>query len=218
VNKNGERFVDEATGFNWPEAANALNRQPDKISYTLFDEEIKRKFIEEGMNKGYSRFPAGTKMPDLGKKLRSESEKGGIKISDSWEGIAGWIGVSSGVLKGTVNEYNRFCDWGHDEMFVKDRRFLVSLRTPPYYGLKCYQGFLGTIGGIKINQHMAVLNQQEDPIPGLYAGGNDTGGWESDTYSLILSGFAFGFAVNSGRIAGENAAQFILKDSTEKKR
>ena len=94
----------------------------------------------------------------------------------------------------------------------------MPLRTPPYYGLKCYQGFLGTIGGIKINHRMEVLDQQEDPIPGLYAGGNDTGGWESDTYSLILSGFAFGFAVNSGRIAGENAAKFVLGESLKKKR
>jgi fumarate reductase flavoprotein subunit len=209
VNKSGERFVDEATGFYWPEAANALNRQPDKISYTLFDEKIKNNLIEDGVVKGYSRFPAGTKMTDLGKKLRLESKKGGIKISDSWERIARWIGVSPKVLKATINDYNRFCDRGHDEMFVKHRKFLVPLRTPPYYALKCYQGFLGTIGGIKINHHMEVLNHQDDPIPGLYAVGNDTGGWESDTYSLILSGFDLGFAVNSGRIAGETAAQHI---------
>jgi fumarate reductase flavoprotein subunit len=209
VNKKGERFVDEATGFYWPEAANALNRQPDKMSYSLFDEKIKNDLIEDGVVKGYSRFPAGTKMTDLGKKLRLESKKGGVKISNSWDGIARWIGVPPKVLRATINEYNRFCDRGHDEMFVKDRKFLVPLRTPPYYALKCYQGFLGTIGGIKINHHMEVLGHQDDPIPGLYAVGNDTGGWESDTYSLILSGFALGFAVNSGRIAGENAARHI---------
>jgi fumarate reductase flavoprotein subunit len=97
-------------------------------------------------------------------------------------------------------------------MFGKERRFLVPLRTPPYYAVQCHQSFLGTIGGIKINHHMEVINQQDDPIPGLYAGGNDSGGWESDTYGLMLSGFAFGFAVNSGRIAGENAGDFVLGD------
>jgi len=218
VNKRGERFVDEATGFNWPEAANALNRQPDKISYTLFDEKIKNGLMEDGLRKGYSRFSAGTKLTELGKKLRFESQKGGVKISDSWEEMARWMGAVPKVLKTAIDEYNRFCDRGCDEMFVKDRRFLMPLRTPPYYGLKCYQGFLGTIGGIKINHQMEVLDQQADPIPGLYAGGNDTGGWESDTYSLILSGFAFGFAVNSGRIAGENAAKFVLEESLKKKR
>jgi fumarate reductase flavoprotein subunit len=56
---------------------------------------------------------------------------------------------------------------------------------------------------------MEVLNQQGDPIPGLYSVGSGTGGWESDTYCLELSGSAFGFALNSGRIAGENAVKHI---------
>ena len=57
---------------------------------------------------------------------------------------------------------------------------------------------------------MEVLDQHDEPIPGLYAAGNDTGGWETDTYALlVLPGSAFGFAVNSGRIAGENAAELL---------
>jgi fumarate reductase flavoprotein subunit len=210
VNQKGERFIDEAIGFYWPEAANALNRQPDKLSYTLFDEKIMQSFVQEGTIKGYSHFPPTTKLTDLEKKLQLEAEKGGVKISDSWEQIAGWIGTDSEVLKATINEYNTSCDRGYDEIFLKDQRFLRPLRTPPYVAVKCYQGFLGTLGGIKINHHMEVVNQVDIPIPGLYAAGNDTGGWESDTYCLPLSGSAFGFAINSGRIAGENAAKYIL--------
>jgi len=57
---------------------------------------------------------------------------------------------------------------------------------------------------------MEVIDKQDNPIPGLYAAGVDVGGWESDTYCDRLSGSAFGFAINSGRIAGENAAEFVL--------
>ena len=56
---------------------------------------------------------------------------------------------------------------------------------------------------------MEVLDKQDRPISGLYAAGVDTGGWVSETYFIKLSGYAFGYAVNSGRIAGENAARFI---------
>jgi glycine/D-amino acid oxidase-like deaminating enzyme len=42
---------------------------------------------------------------------------------------------------------------------------------------------------------------------GLYAAGVDTGGWESTTYCAILSGSTLGFAINSGRIAAENAVK-----------
>ena len=53
VNRRGERFADEST-YLPSESANALNRQPGKISYTLFDEAIKQSFIEEGLIKGDS--------------------------------------------------------------------------------------------------------------------------------------------------------------------
>jgi len=209
VNKAGERFYDESCSFNWPEAGNALRRQPDKICYSLLDDQLIQFFVQDGIVKGYSRFPAGTRMTDLELKLRQESEKGTVKISSSWEKIAKWIGASPKVLQTAVNDYNRFCDQGHDEMFVKERRFLAPLRKPPFYALRCHQSFLGTLGGIKINSRMEVLDRQDHPIPGLYAGGNDVGGWESDTYCLMLSGSAFAFAINSGRIAAENAAEYV---------
>ena len=45
--------------------------------------------------------------------------------------------------------------------------------------------------------------------PGLFASGNDTGGWSADTYNYTLTGTAFSYAINSGRIAGENAAEYV---------
>jgi fumarate reductase flavoprotein subunit len=97
-------------------------------------------------------------------------------------------------------------------MFIKDPKYLLPLRTPPYYAIKCYSGFLGTIGGIKINHNMEVINHQDNPILGLYAAGVDTGGWQGNTYAgRDLPGSAFGFAINSGRIAGENAANYVLR-------
>jgi len=38
VNKKGERFTDETTALLFPESANSIYRQPNKTSYTLFDE------------------------------------------------------------------------------------------------------------------------------------------------------------------------------------
>jgi len=210
VNKRGERFVDESLSFRWPEAANALARQPDKICYNLFDEKIKRIFMNEGVSRGWMKYPTGTKMAELDKEIRSQLKKGEIRISDSWEEIAAWMGVVPDVIKATINEYNNFCDQGYDGLFAKDPKFLLPLRTPPFYAIKCHQGFHGTVGGIKINHCMEVLDKHDEPIPGLYAAGSDTGGWEGDTYCLDLSGSTFAFAISSGRIAGENALRYIL--------
>jgi len=128
-----------------------------------------------------------------------------VKIADSWDGIAAWIGLDARTLKRTIDDYNSACDAGHDPTFAKDRRYLIPLATPPFYAIQCGADYLDTIGGIKINERMEVLNKEDDPIPGLFAAGIDTGGWEGDTYCAKLAGTTFAFAINSGRIAGENA-------------
>jgi fumarate reductase flavoprotein subunit len=213
VNKRGERFTDEAVTFRPIECGNAVIRQPDKCCYVLFDDKIKNRIEEEGLLR---RAPhgiheeAGVKITNLYETLRLEADKGGVKISDSWDEIAAWIGASPEVLKGTVSEYNRFCTQGHDGIFAKDSEYLRALQTPLYYAIRCFVSCLDTIGGIKINHHMEVLDKQDNPIPGLYAGGDAAGGWESDTYCILLPGSAMGFAVNSGRIAGENASEYVL--------
>jgi fumarate reductase flavoprotein subunit len=217
VNRFGERFSDENIPCHF-ERGNTVDRQPDKICYALFDSKIKKSILDEGLNRpgwGLQRqvpyLQPKIDSTEFEKDLQSEIDKGNAKISNSWSEIADWIGVVPEVLKATVVEYNGFCDRGHDEMFTKDPKYLLPLRTPPYYAIKCYSGFLGTIGGIKINHHMQVINQQNNPIPGLYAAGVDTGGWQGNTYAgRDLPGSAFGFAINSGRIAGENAATYSL--------
>jgi len=208
INKKGERFTNEAITFFSPESANALDRQPDKVSYTLFDEQIRKNIVRNGAFIKRSRITSYTP-GELESEMRKEADRGMLRTSDSWAGIAEYVGTTSEVLEATINEYNSFCEVGNDRIFTKDRRFLTALRNPPYYAIKCCLGFLGTIGGIKINQRMEVLNNQDNPIPGLYAAGVDTGGWESYTYCSLLSGSTFGFAVNSGRIAGENAPNYI---------
>ena len=59
---------------------------------------------------------------------------------------------------------------------------------------------------------MEVLDTADKPIPGLYAAGVETGGTDSDTYDAHLTGHSFGFTINSGRIAAENAAKYMLEE------
>ena len=211
VNKRGERFINEDV---IPSASsNALNMQPDMISFTLFDSTIRQGFINDGTIKAVEpqRYPAGTRMESLDEKLEMEIKKGTVKVSGLWKEIAEWIGADLKTLKRTVTEYNSYCEKGFDEEFYKDRRFLQPLKTPPFYALRCTQAHHGTIGGIKINHRMEVVNSGEKKIPGLYASGNDTGGWVAGSYPHHLTGTALSFALNSARIAGENAVEYIKK-------
>jgi fumarate reductase flavoprotein subunit len=200
VNNHGERFADEAVGAHPFEAGNTILMQPDKVMYSLLDTSIKEILIE--------------KLPVLDKALQSEAARNRVKIADSWEDIAGWIGADPAVLKTTIDEYNDYCDCGYDAIFAKDRRYLLPLRSAPFYVIRCEAHLLDTMGGIRINENMKVLNSHDEPIGGLYAAGVVASGWEAETYCSDLNGSAFGFAINSGRIAGENAAAFIFKTKT----
>jgi fumarate reductase flavoprotein subunit len=214
VNKNGERFIDECTShYQQLECVNAVREQPGKVSYSLFDETIKRSLIEEGVFKGMGvLFVApGAKLTNIDSTLQTGVKEDTVKISKNWDEIAEWMGAAPGTLKASVDEYNLFCDRGHDDIFAKDRRFLQPLRQPPYYAIKGYPGIMTTIGGIKINHRMETINRNDEVIPGLYTIGADATGWESDTYNYILSGSAFGFSLNSGRIAAVNAVKYISK-------
>jgi len=54
-----------------------------------------------------------------------------------------------------------------------------------------------------------VLSKEWKKIPGLYAAGTDACSIYGDSYPFILPGNTMGFALNSGRIAGENAALYV---------
>ena len=56
-----------------------------------------------------------------------------------------------------------------------------------------------------------ALDADENPIPGLFAAGSTTGCWESESYCYRLTGHLVGFALNSGRIAGESAVKYLSK-------
>jgi fumarate reductase flavoprotein subunit len=208
VNKKGERFTDESIASNDFESVNAVIYQPGKISYTIFDEQIKQQFIQNGLVRILGRPITGD---GLENELQAYSEKGKVKIADTWEPIARWIGADPASLQVTIDEYNSDCDRGYDKVFAKDRRHLQALRTPPFYAIRACPSYLTAIGGIKINHNMEVIDEKDNVIPGLFAAGNDTGGWELDTYNALLTGATVSFALSSGRICGENAARYLKR-------
>jgi fumarate reductase flavoprotein subunit len=130
-------------------------------------------------------------------------------IADSIEGLAKKMGVPSDNLKRTIELYNSFAQQKHDGQFAKDPKYLRVVATPPFFAVEARPMALGTLGGAKVTQDMQVLSTHGNVIPGLYAVGNDAGGMYGDSYDLLMAGSTIGFAVNSGRMAAEHAAEYI---------
>jgi fumarate reductase flavoprotein subunit len=139
------------------------------------------------------------------------SRKQWVCISENWDEIAEFVGCDAETLKASVAEYNASCEHGYDETFVKDRRYLKPLKKGPFYAVKFGVMVVETAGPVRVNEKMEVLNKDYKAIPGLYAAGVIASGWLGHDYcGDYVFGSALGFSVNSGRIAGECAAQHAL--------
>ena len=222
LNKRGRRFIDEGYNLSSFGRAAAVAQQPGAIMFTVFDNRTLQIIEEDGMiwpgayggQKSmlpqFKRPLAGEPLPGLVRELRAVAQgNDAIMITDSLDELAGFIGAKPAVLKKTIEEHNAACAQGHDPVFCKDRRYLLPVATTPYYAIKAQAGICDAIGGVKINEHMEVIDQDDSGIPGLYAAGSTTGGWETENYCYELTGHLLGFALNSGRIAGENAANYL---------
>jgi fumarate reductase flavoprotein subunit len=207
VNKNGRRFIEEGLGCSPFEAPNAMLRQPEQVCFSIFDERTVRQVLEHG----YIRPDADTVSPvdKIEAAMKEHVAKGTLKTASTAAGLAESIGLDKDALTETINRYNGFCDAGHDSEFAKNPDYLKALRQPPFYAAKCYPWHLGSIGGIKINERMEVLDKDHRPIIGLFAVGSDTGGWSSATYNRYLAGAGASYAINSGFIGGENAVKYL---------
>jgi fumarate reductase flavoprotein subunit len=220
VNQRGERFCDESITFNDTFQGNAIARLKEGYSYTVFDEVSRRYWMEYGIERSaaFKNLP-GTRLANFDIELKRALEKGNgdVFVAGSIHDLALRIKVNPTVLKTTIDEYNSFCDKGHDDLFAKDPKYLRALKKPNYYAVKAYTVSLGSLGGIRVNYKLEVLDKDENIIPGLYAVGTDAGGLYGDSYNFqYSSGATLGFAVNSGRIAGWNALNYIDKEKNSR--
>ena len=214
VTPSGERFCDETINF-WDTHVGNANARFAKEGYTwnLLDDSIIQRIMQEGIRKNISvEFLPGYKPTNIYGEIQAAIDNGSTEVAaaDSLEELAGKMGCDPAVLRATVDEYNAACAKGHDELFAKDRKYLRPLLGPRFFAIKGRTVFLGTMGGIKINERMEVLDKNDAVIPGLYAGGFDAGGMYGDSYPIKgSSGLASSFAFSSGRIAGGSILGYL---------
>lgn len=218
VNANGDRFFNESE-FSFAHIGNAMSKQPGQVLFNMFDDDYRKYMEEQGTDVGLGVFaPKGTKIPDVVDAIQASIDKDEAWVCGSLEELAEKAGMDYETLKANVDEYNASCDKGHDDLFAKSPDYMKPVRTPPFYAIKGHPTHVGSLGGVKINHKTEVIKEDSttglDVIPGLYAAGNVAGGMYGDTYDASHTlGLTLAFAVNSGRIAGENVLRYVGKSS-----
>jgi fumarate reductase flavoprotein subunit len=213
VNRQGERFCAEDTVQIFSFATNAIMSRARGTLYTIFDEKTKRYMVEHGHMEGMGGgMMPSKKLDKLDEEIGQAAQRGSAQVADSLEGLSKKLGVPYRVLRATVEEYNDCCAKGSDYVYGKAPNLLQPVKQAPFYAVRMDLHIMAMLGGIKINHRAEVLTTNLEVIPGLYAAGNCAGGLYGDSYDVsVAAGGALAFAVNSGRIAGENALQYVRK-------
>lgn len=227
VNRLGERYVDEnifSNGeFGWM-SGKALEEQPGRICFPIMDslcfqDMLAHPQVASEVEGNQTRHDPSSGLLDESRSktawleqveshMPREIEAGMMKICDTLEEVAEYVGCDVETLRATVERYNASCDRGRDEEFLKDPKYLFPVRQAPYYVFRGLHGIDNFIGGIKINWHLQVVDENAAALDGLYACGIATSGWLG--YGYGHAGSEMGLSTYSGFTAGENAAKHAL--------
>jgi hypothetical protein len=129
--------------------------------------------------------------------------------ADTIEQLAEYIGVEPAALSATVEQYNKVCAEGYDSDFAKDPHFLNAVAKAPFYAHVTTPslGFaLVTTGGFVTTNDQQVLNEDYQPIEGLYASGNTCGMRFGPEYITPIPGMSIGMCLTLGRELGKYLA------------
>ena len=212
VNEKGERFANEELAEqNFTHSGNVQAMQ--KKVYSILTKAQMDMLANEGCVFGCGEYiPRGSKLTTLWKELDdwTSAGKGSVYTAGTLDELSAKISVDSSTLKATVKRFNNFCSDKKDLDYAKNPEYLYPLEGGPYYAFELVAGIFASAGGLKIDTESRVINEDGLVIPGLYAGGCETGGLYGDTYDVgVCAGSCQGFAVHTGKTAAESAEKYL---------
>ena len=122
---------------------------------------------------------------------------------DSLDEIAERFGMPKDALAKQMEDYNSYVASGVDEQFGKTIPENAQPVEPPYLVTRLWPKVHHTMGGVKTDVDCRVMNAHLQPIPGLFAAGEITGGVHG---ACRLGSMATADCLVNGRIAGQQAA------------
>lgn len=209
VNQFGKRVMNEEYMQNATYLSNVVANQKDRVCYTIVDTSIVKNYIRNGVDV-VSMVRTDTDVSDFydGVKMAQENGNTSLYMADTIEELAELMGIDPETLADTVDEYNDYCD-SVDEEFFKAKKYLKPIHKGPFYAARVRAGGYGTVGGVRINENCEACDADFMPVPGLYCAGADSCNIYNDSYMFLLPGNSMGYAVNTGRIAGMEAAEYV---------
>jgi fumarate reductase flavoprotein subunit len=176
IDASGRRIADEGLGGIW--LSNAIAHLPDPLGTTvIFDQAI----WDGPPGTGHVQ-PPNPLMIEAGATLHRAGT-----IAE----LAAIIGLPPQALQMTVDQYNAALDAGTLRELSpsrSDKHKPWPIRTAPFYAMPLCAAITNTMGGIAVNGDGAVLDKNDQPIPGLFAAGSTIGGLNGGPHAGYVGG------------------------------
>ena len=185
VNKEGNRFVAEDARRDV--MTQALYEQPDATMWIVVD---KHSYETDDVKNNFNE--------SIGELVSA----GRAFKADTLEDLAQQIGVDPANLVKAVEEFNKSVESKEKDSFGRTL-YANKIDTPPFYAGARRPTVHHTMGGIQIDTACRAISTSGQPVPGLYAAGEVTGGIHGTNR---LGGNALPDTMVHGKIAGESVA------------
>ncbi|MGB3488576.1 MAG: FAD-dependent oxidoreductase [Xanthobacteraceae bacterium] len=208
VMRDGRRFTNEGNSYHDFVQAMVKAAKPGEeiAAFLICDHQSLRKY-------GLGCVPPFP-MP-LGHHLKTGYLMRGATLGE----LAKTAGIDAKNFEASVAEFNAEAVGGTDSRFGKGTRAynryqgdalhgpnpcIAPVEHGPFYAIKMVIGDLGTYAGIRTDENARALDASGQPIPGLYAAGNDMASIMGGNYPG--AGITLGPALTFGYIAGRHLA------------
>lgn len=190
---------------------------PQHAGFTATDENIAS--LQESLDKAYAIFKGTYVEPE---QEEGEGGPGGGPMTavefiadDTLEGLAAQLGLTGDAATNfveTIASYNAYCEAGADQEFGRDAAVLFPVKKAPFYACT-FDPVLGetmvTCGGIITDGEQNALDENFEPINGLYVSGNDCGRRFGYEYITPIPGCSLGMAITLGRECGKSVGKYL---------
>ncbi|MFG2591359.1 FAD-dependent oxidoreductase [Streptomyces sp. NPDC048438] len=211
VNAAGRRFVDESVSYHRFTRAmyDAHKSVPTVPAWLVID------------SAGLAKYGLGMIRPHLPPaRLKRYADTGYLHSGRTVRELAAAIGVDPDGLERTVTDTNRYARTGVDEEFGKGRSpfghqygdpdhtpnvNLGPIEKAPFHAIAVVPTPLATALGLRTDCDARVLDDRGEPVPGLYACGNDADSIMASEYPG--AGCQVGAGLTFGYLAARHAAR-----------
>lgn len=198
VNRDGSRFVDENAELGV--LTEKTIEQPGSIMYIVMDANAWKaytdKSLEDKLVPTADSLMAWTKIVNNGRPV--------MATSANLDEAAKAMGIDPAGLQKTVKHWNEMVKAGKDADF--GRKLSGGLGEGPWYIVEQKVRYQTTLGGLKADEKLHILDKAGKPIPGLYGAGCVVGGANgADSLTAMMNSWA----IISGVVSAESAAAEI---------